>query len=67
MNFYKVYFYGLEPPELGQFYLWNLYLNDSLVNDTINETRFEEDSWVNGSYMKDFDIEFKENFWDLLA
>ena len=56
MNFYKLYFYGQEDPEPGQFYLWNLYFNDSLVNDTIDETTFVEDEMVNGNYISDFDI-----------
>lgn len=55
-DFYKVYFFGQESPELGQYYYWDLYINDSLMNDTISETRFEEDAWVNGVYLSDFDI-----------
>lgn len=55
-DLYIVYFYGQEPPEKGNFYYWNLYLNDSLVNDTIDETRFESDAFVNGQYIYDFDI-----------
>jgi hypothetical protein len=57
-NFYKLYFFGQESPELGQYYMWNLYLNDSLVNDTIDETPFQEDAWVNGKYLSYFDV-----FW----
>jgi len=53
---YKAYFYGWEPEEPGHRYLWNLYLNDSLWNDTISEIWFEEDTWVNGQYIYDFDI-----------
>ena len=58
--YYKAYFYGQEPPGKGQFYIWNLYLNDSLFNDTINETRFEEDEWVDGNYLEDFDVYWVE-------
>ena len=55
-DFYLLYFYGQEPPERGNFYFWNLYLNDSLYNDTIDEARFESDDFVNGQYIFDFDI-----------
>ena len=54
--FYKVLFYGQEPEGEGDRYLWNVYVNDSLFNDTIAETRFEEDSWVDGAYLYDFDV-----------
>jgi len=56
MDFYKVLFYGQESPEPGQYYMWNIYVNDSLANDTINETMFEEDSYVNGEYMDGIEI-----------
>lgn len=59
-EFYLLYFYGQEPPESGNHYFWNLYLNDSLYNDTIDESRFESDDFVNGQYIFDFDIYWVE-------
>ncbi len=53
---YIAYFSGQEPPEPGNRYMWNVYINDSLWNDTISETYFEEDTWVNGQYVSDLDI-----------
>jgi hypothetical protein len=64
---YLLYFYGQEPPERGNYYFWNLYLNDSLYNDTIDESRFESDDFVNGQYIYDFDIywvDLEEVPWD---
>lgn len=64
---YIVYFYGQEPAEKGNHYFWNLYLNDSLYNDTIDESRFESDIFVNGQYIYDFDIywvDLEEVPWD---
>ena len=58
--YYKVYFFGQEPAGKGDYYLWNLYLNDSLYNDTINETAFESDEWVDGAYIHDFDVYWVE-------
>ena len=40
--------------------MWNVYLNDSLINDTINETAFEEDTYVNGEYLENLEIYWLE-------
>ncbi len=54
--FYKVLFYGQDPPQKGNYYLWDLYLDGKLYNDTLSETAFQPDDFVNGSYVRDFEI-----------
>lgn len=54
--FYFVYYYGQEPAGIGNYYIWNLYLNDSLYNDTISKSNFQSDDFVDGQYITDFDV-----------
>ncbi len=63
---YIIYFNGLEPAGKGNYYIWNLYLNDTLYN-SLDETTFESDDFVDGQYVYDFDIYWidEEDFvWD---
>ena len=49
--YHNVYFHGWELPEEDNAYLWNLYMDDSLYNDTIWKTNYVDDSFVNGNYI----------------
>ena len=55
---YEVLYYGPEPPEEGQHYLWTLYLNDSLYTDRYFEMVFTDDEFVNGNYIKGIPLFF---------
>lgn len=50
---YDVIFYGLEPEPIGDQYMFFLYLNDSLVSDTLYNVVFVTDEFVNGRYVRD--------------
>lgn len=55
---YDVIFYGPEPAGIGDYYMWNMYINDTLANDTIYESIFTDDVFVDGNYIKDFTLGF---------
>lgn len=65
--YHVVYYHGWELPEEGNAYLWNLYLNDTMYNDTLRKTPFVSDEYVNGSYIgygpkRYFDTSDTKNF-----
>ncbi len=49
--FHELYFHGWELEEEGNYYLWNLTINDTLYNDTLTETTYVSDEFVNGKYI----------------
>ncbi|MFC2087426.1 DUF4249 domain-containing protein, partial [Bacteroidota bacterium] len=49
--FYQIEYHGPEPPELGNHYMWHIYMNENLITDTLREVLFQEDSYFNGNYM----------------
>ncbi len=55
---YDILYYGPEPEGLGDCYLWDLYINDVLYTDTIFERVFSDDEFVDGNYIKDFELFF---------
>jgi hypothetical protein len=55
---YYINYYGTEPEGLGHCYLWNLYIDGRLRSDSIHEQVFTDDEFVDGSYIKDFEIFF---------
>jgi hypothetical protein len=58
---YGVFYNGQEKPSPGDFYLWNLYINDTIFNKYSWNSVFTDDKFVNGSYIHDFMIYFIEN------
>ncbi len=54
--FYKIMYYGQEPKGYGDYYLWDLYINNEQYNDTLRETQIVDDSFVDGNYVFDFEI-----------
>ena len=56
-GFYLNY-YGPEPKGLGDYYMWQLYLDNQLYNDSLQESVFTSDDFVDGNYIKDFEIFF---------
>jgi hypothetical protein len=58
---YAIMYYGFEKPSPGDFYLWNLYINDSIFNKYYWNSTFTDDKFVNGSYIHDFMVYFIQN------
>jgi len=58
---YAILYYGFEKPSPGDFYLWNLYVNDTIFNKYYWNSTFTDDKFVNGSYIHDFMVYFVEN------
>ncbi|MFW6371825.1 MAG: DUF4249 domain-containing protein [Bacteroidota bacterium] len=55
---YDILYHGPEPAGSGDYYLWNLYMNNELYNDTIFESMFVDDAFVDGNYIKNFPVYF---------
>jgi len=53
---YDVKVYAFEPPPVGDNYLYSLYLGETLYTDTITETSFFNDEFVDGNYIVDFPV-----------
>jgi len=53
---YDVLFYGHEPQPAGNHYMYNLYINNKLYTDTITEVNFASDEFVNGSFVRDYQV-----------
>lgn len=55
---YYINYYGPEPEGLGDYYSWNLYIDGKLDSDSLQEKVFTDDEFVDGNYIKDFEIFF---------
>jgi hypothetical protein len=53
---YDVLFYGHEPQPVGNHYMYNLLINNKLYTDTITEVNFASDEFVNGSFVRDYQV-----------
>ena len=53
---YDVLFYGHEPQPDGNHYMYNLYIDNKLYTDTITEVNFASDEFVNGSFVRDYQV-----------
>jgi hypothetical protein len=53
---YDVLFYGWEPEPAGDYYMYLLYINNVLYTDTITEVSFASDEFVNGNYVRDYQV-----------
>lgn len=47
---------ALEPTTPDNYYMWNVYRNETLETDTINEVYFSDDVFINGAYMSDVEV-----------
>jgi hypothetical protein len=61
---YDVLFYGHEPQPAGNHYMYELLINNELYTDTITEVNFASDEFVNGSFVRDYQV-FRINEKDL--
>jgi hypothetical protein len=55
---YYIDYFGLEPAGLGNYYLWNLYIDGRLYSDSIQKQVFTGDEFVDGNYIKDLELFF---------
>jgi hypothetical protein len=53
--FLGVFSYGLEPKGVGNYYKWDLYVNDSLINDA-NRIAIASDEFVDGNYISKLEV-----------
>ncbi len=53
---YDVLFYGHEPQPAGNHYMYELLINNTLYTDTITEVNFASDEFVNGSFVRDYQV-----------
>ncbi len=53
---YDVLFYGHEPQPSGNHYMYQLRINNELYTDTITEVNFASDEFVNGSFVRDYQV-----------
>lgn len=53
--FLGVYTYGRETPGIGNFYKWDLYVNDSLIN-AADRMAIASDEFVDGNYISKLEI-----------
>jgi hypothetical protein len=53
---YDVLFYGHEPEPAGNHYMYKLELNYKFYTDTITEVNFASDEFVNGSFVRDYQV-----------
>jgi len=53
--FLGVFSYGWEPKGAGQFYKWDLYVNDTLINDA-DRIAIASDEFVDGNYISKLEV-----------
>jgi len=53
--FLGIFTYGLEPPGLGDYYKWDIFVNDSLIQ-AANRMAIASDEFVDGNYIPGLEI-----------
>ena len=53
--FLGVFTYGIEPLGLGNFYKWDVYVNDTLINDA-NQMAIASDEFVDGNFISGLEV-----------
>lgn len=53
--FLGVFTYGRETPGIGNFYKWDVYVNDTLINDA-NRMSIASDEFVDGNYISKLEV-----------
>jgi hypothetical protein len=54
-RFLGVFTYGKEPKGLGNYYKWDIYVNDTLINDA-SQMAIASDEFVDGNYISKLEI-----------
>jgi hypothetical protein len=55
-GFYQIKMSATEPEPAGDYYLFNLYINDSLYNDELRLTAYSDDEFINGKPLINIDL-----------
>lgn len=55
-GFYKLRMSAFEPPPLGDVYMFNIYKNDTLFNDRLVETPYQDDFLFNNTYLANIEL-----------
>ncbi len=55
-NSTMVNLWAQEPATIGEYYMWNYYVNGKIMTDSIRNITFASDEMVNGNYMTGFPI-----------
>ncbi len=55
-GYYKIRMSAYEPPPLGHIYMFYIYLNDTLFNDDLIRTPYQDDLFFNDTYMANVEI-----------
>jgi hypothetical protein len=55
-GFYKIRMSAYEPPPIGDIYMFNIYKNDTLYNDQLVETPYQDDLLFNDVYLANVEI-----------
>lgn len=53
--FLGVFIYGKEPQGIGNFYKWDVFVNDTLIHDA-DRLAIASDEWVDGNYISGLEI-----------
>jgi hypothetical protein len=53
---YKLFLFAQEPATTGDFYLWDLYIDNQIQTDTLYKKLLTDDKNVNGNYIFNFEI-----------
>ncbi len=57
-GFYILRMSAFEPPPSGNIYMFNFYLNDTLYNETLAETPYQNDLFFNNTYIYDVELAY---------
>ncbi len=53
---YNIYLFVQEDPKLGNYYMWNYYIDGKIATDTLKLKIFFDDNNVNGSYIANWAV-----------
>ncbi|MFW6370685.1 MAG: DUF4249 family protein [Bacteroidota bacterium] len=57
-DMWEIKLYAWDPPETEDFYMFNVYKNDKLLSDTLDEVRLTNDVLFNGNYTYGIGVQF---------
>lgn len=67
-GFWEIRVFAQEPGDETNYYMFNLYRNDTLVTDSIFKISFTDDMFINGNYINGAAAMYlnNENYWETL-
>lgn len=55
-GYYKIRMSAFEPNPIGQVYMFKVYMNDTLLNRSLDDTPYQDDEFFNNQYMANVEI-----------